>query len=602
MRGRGLVGPVFVIESLVASRRWQLYVIRAVFVAIMLACLSTIWSSFDDVPWMTAQQQLVAAGQSFYRTTVIVEFVLVLAASPAATAGAICLDKSRGSLAILFTTELTAAEVVVGKLIARLLPILGLLACALPVSALAVLMGGVDPVSLGMALLIAVGLALLGCTFTMLVSVWGTTPHEVLAAVYATVAAWLLPRFILDVVTRGASNRTLDVLRRADPFWIAIDSYGVTATSQADLIGRSALFFGIASLLSIVFTVLAIRSLRPAMIRMANRKARPIVETRAALRFRRDVPWWPSPSLDANPVLWREWHRSRPTRMMRIVWGLYLGTTGAASVLVIVGMFVLPRRTIPNELASLLIAFEAAFGFLLMSVTSATSLAEERARGSLDVLMTTPLPSRSIVWGKWRGTFRLTLVVLFWPILIAYAMAIRIMPDARLAAFYVILPYGIAWGAFVSSLGLALACWTKRLGRTVALAVSIYVALALGIPMLARGEEGEGWFPASPFWGMGGVSNLMKATGLTGGPFTRLVVFGALWAVVYAIAAVVLFGAIELTFEAALGRLPERPRPPWLSAILDRETYRRIKDSGSRIPGAGGRPGSDGGSFGRRPR
>ncbi len=36
MRGRGLVGPVFVIESLVASRRWQLYAGRAAFVAILL--------------------------------------------------------------------------------------------------------------------------------------------------------------------------------------------------------------------------------------------------------------------------------------------------------------------------------------------------------------------------------------------------------------------------------------------------------------------------------------------------------------------------------------------------------------------------------------
>ncbi len=198
---------------------------------------------------------------------------------------------------------------------------------------------------------------------------------------------------------------------------------------------------------------------------------------------------------------------------MRIIWGLYLGVTGAASVLVIVGMFALPRGSLPNEAASLLIGFEATFGFLLMSATSATSLAEERVRGSLDVLMTTPLSSRSIAWGKWRGTFRLTLVVLFWPILVAYAMAIRIMPNARLAAFYVILPYGIAWGAFVSSLGLALACWTRRLGRALALSVSIYVALAVGVLMVASQPDSKRWLPASPFFGIGGdgVASLMES-------------------------------------------------------------------------------------------
>ena len=31
----------------------------------------------------------------------------------------------------------------------------------------------------------------------------------------------------------------------------------------------------------------------------------------------------PGPSLDGNPVAWREWHRTRPSRMMRVAWGLY---------------------------------------------------------------------------------------------------------------------------------------------------------------------------------------------------------------------------------------------------------------------------------------
>jgi hypothetical protein len=31
----------------------------------------------------------------------------------------------------------------------------------------------------------------------------------------------------------------------------------------------------------------------------------------------------PGPSLDGNPVLWREWHRNRPSRMTRILWGAY---------------------------------------------------------------------------------------------------------------------------------------------------------------------------------------------------------------------------------------------------------------------------------------
>ena len=44
-----------------------------------------------------------------------------------------------------------------------------------------------------------------------------------------------------------------------------------------------------------------------------------------APRRRRRRPLWrlPGPSLDRNPVAWREWHRVRPSLMMRIAWGLY---------------------------------------------------------------------------------------------------------------------------------------------------------------------------------------------------------------------------------------------------------------------------------------
>ena len=54
-------------------------------------------------------------------------------------------------------------------------------------------------------------------------------------------------------------------------------------------------------------------------------------------------------------------------------------------------------------------------GLLLLSVSAATSLAEERARGSLDVLLATPLSTRSILDGKWWGAFRQVRHILVWP-------------------------------------------------------------------------------------------------------------------------------------------------------------------------------------------
>ena len=46
----------------------------------------------------------------------------------------------------------------------------------------------------------------------------------------------------------------------------------------------------------------------------------------------------------------------------------------------------------------------------MLAAIAPTSMAEERQRGSLDLLAATALSTRAIVIGKWLGTFRLVLL------------------------------------------------------------------------------------------------------------------------------------------------------------------------------------------------
>ena len=55
----------------------------------------------------------------------------------------------RGTLLDVLGTDLSSAEVVLGKLAARLLPVLATIAAALPVLAITSLFGGIDPGALG---------------------------------------------------------------------------------------------------------------------------------------------------------------------------------------------------------------------------------------------------------------------------------------------------------------------------------------------------------------------------------------------------------------------------------------------------------------------
>ena len=114
---------------------------------------------------------------------------------------------------------------------------------------------------------------------------------------------------------------------------------------------------------------------------------------------------------------------------------------------------------------------------LLLSVSAATSLAEERARGSLDILLSTPLSTFSILVGKWWGAFRLAPHVIFWPALLA---GILVWDGGSWFGYVLLLALVLAYSVAIASLGLALATWVSRLGRAVAICVSIVVGFSVG--------------------------------------------------------------------------------------------------------------------------
>ena len=81
-----------------------------------------------------------------------------------------------------------------------------------------------------------------------------------------------------------------------------------------------------------------------------------------------------SPSLDDDPVLWREWRRGRPSRLARIVWGCYFAL---ASVATAWGVLIACTSGDADAIG-LLSGFQATLGLLLVSIIAPTALAEER--------------------------------------------------------------------------------------------------------------------------------------------------------------------------------------------------------------------------------
>ena len=150
---------------------------------------------------------LATLGEDFYYAIATVQLVLVLLVAPAATAGAICVDRSRGTLTHMLVTDLTDSEIVLGKLAARLLPVFALVGATVPVLALAGLLGGIIIEAIATLTLITVALAILGCALALAFSVRATKVHEVLMAVYGIEAVWIVGPLVWSILEDVGSPR-----------------------------------------------------------------------------------------------------------------------------------------------------------------------------------------------------------------------------------------------------------------------------------------------------------------------------------------------------------------------------------------------------------
>src|SRR5580704_18117617 len=118
------LGPVFAYEWVASSRRWQAYALRSLFLLIVLLALMVIWNNNPLYAYRIPLAELAHLSQQYFLALAGTQLAVVLLAAPAATAGAICLDRTRGTLAHMLLTDLSDAEIVLGKLAARLVPVL----------------------------------------------------------------------------------------------------------------------------------------------------------------------------------------------------------------------------------------------------------------------------------------------------------------------------------------------------------------------------------------------------------------------------------------------------------------------------------------------
>jgi ABC-type transport system involved in multi-copper enzyme maturation permease subunit len=567
-------GPVFAYEWVAGARRWQLYAARSFMVGALLAAMSAIaWNGTRDVTG-NAARDYARLGESYFYGLIGVELAIVMLAAPAATAGAICVDRARGTLDHILVTDLSDTEIVLGKLGARLLPVLGLVAGSWPVMAISSLLGGIDPIALTLAFAIILAVALLGCTMALALSVWARKPHEVVMAVYTSWAIILVAYPTWHGTARAIGRGPPSWLLTANPFYLAYVPYiAPNSTDWWDYTG----FFAATSAGSLLLAFLAVRRMRPATVRAKGRGERiPRLGLLGGL-----IRLLPAPSLDRNPVLWREWHRSRPSPWMIVLVGLTIGTTTVGCIVGAVALWregIIPGGGTAAAYAGIYsYLLQVVLGLLMFSAVAPMSLAEERQRGSLDVLMATPLSTRTIVMGKWMGTFRLVPWLVAGPGLVALALATGERPanamswpadelsiHERLYGAGLFVATILIHGAAIASTGLLIATWIRRQARAIAVSVSLFVLVSIGWPFFIFNVTNTRLSLNTP---VGALSPFMVTLQFPDGIVFRNTGFRGymlgvtLWDILVAVMAIVILELTVRTFERCLGRMPKESTP-----------------------------------------
>jgi ABC-type transport system involved in multi-copper enzyme maturation permease subunit len=425
-----LFGPVLFYDLVRNARRTRTYVLRCGYLALLLLFLWSVVGSQierrhyyrDEVTSSSIDpQEMAALAEAFFATFMAVQFFLVVFLTPAYVAGAIAEEKERKTLEFLLATDLDSREIVLGKLVARLGYLTLLVLTGLPVLSAVQFLGGVDPglVLAGFAATALTVASLAGVS--ILASVYARRSRDAIMRTYLAVGVYcglcLVGSFLLhksnlpdeinsllDATLYDGWPSPRDCVRYfqvGNPGYALYDLFsrsGTTVEQALPPILRAYALFHI--LLTAVTVTLAVARLRPVALRESSGPKK----GQARLRATR--------SLAGDPMVWKEMHYSSGTPVRR--W-----TAVLFGLLVILSFLPVPYLVITSvssqwgERSALADASNiyvrvvgtivACVGLIGAAVRGSVAVRTERDKDTLDALLTSPLSTREILFGKWAG-------------------------------------------------------------------------------------------------------------------------------------------------------------------------------------------------------
>jgi ABC-type transport system involved in multi-copper enzyme maturation permease subunit len=442
-----LVGPVFDKELRVSSRRKFTYVLRIAYMVLLLLFVVTVWWGMVggiSGPSVYREARMAEAGRVVIMTLTWFQFIVLQLVAGVILCGAISEEVHRRTLAVLLATPVTAVQVVAGKLASRLLQVVLLLAISVPVLVVVRVLGGIQAEYLVASTCMTLSAVIFVGALSLFYSVGDKRPWLVFLKTLFTLG--LFYGLVPVLITMGRKTGTLEQMLLAygyvDPFlamiFISVQQNAPRAVFFSSFIWP--IHCGIMLLASGLLLAIAVAKVRVVALGEPRSTGVPdgpapevtLVATTAATAVPTAAttqpggwvsgpmigggsavphPEQPAPPVSENirrvsgsPVVWKELHtatfRSRAKGI--VLW--------AAAILVLLLTYALVGNDLKDAHGGYGFVL-AALATLAMATMAATTITSEKESQTWAVLLTTPLSSHEIVWGKAAGALRRSLPV-----------------------------------------------------------------------------------------------------------------------------------------------------------------------------------------------
>jgi len=494
-----LTGPIFDKELRVSSRRRRNFALRFFYILLLTAFIGIVWLAVVPISGSVAhaQRNMAVAGNLIVSTIVVFQFIAMQLLAIIMLSTAISDEVYNRTLGLLMTTPISGLQIVMGKLLSKLLQLALLLGISLPVLAIVRVLGGVSWDYLLSSLSITLTAAIFAGSVTLRLSVGRERAYVVILravlvlagfyffmpAIMGALAFFLAPRFGLSL-TAGpwASRAAAFAAAYSSPFYAIWN----TTREMLNPTGAVRFLWPIHCLVMLGLSALVLAWSMKVVRETALRQAIGQLVTSTLPRGRRKKALKASGAdmddsaadtvkrVQGPPVIWRELRapfiRGVDNRNSRI--GL------AATILALLLTY------LPSQIGGYLdenfthISYALLFVFLgavLNVVFSATRITIEKESQTWPLLLLTPLSDWDILLGKAISAFRRCLPI--WGLLAGHMIFFTLVGYIHPVAFFHLLIL-VAWlTCFITGAGLY---FSARLRHTTAAVVANF-ALVLGL-------------------------------------------------------------------------------------------------------------------------